>query len=125
MVLCICASHRLAHDDVNGALRLIDRAANVGELTPAQVAFKGNALLLAGRFEEAEATWREVTTRSDCDLSPNVRYAFLFARARLHSLSGNAAMCARDERDARNVRCSRLIKERLLPGPELIEANDL
>jgi hypothetical protein len=85
---------------------------------------KGNALLIAGRHDGAEVVWREVIDRFGGDLSPNVRYAFLSARANLHSLCGNVTSCARDERDARNVRCSRLIKERLLPGPELFEAND-
>lgn len=124
MILCIWASYRLENQDVDGALRLIARASSVGDLTPAQIAFKGMAMLIARRFDEAEVIWHEVVGRFGSDLSPDVRYAFLYARARLHALGGNDAMCARDERDASMLRCSRLIKERLLPGPDLIEAND-
>lgn len=124
MILCIWAAYRLENEDVNGALRLIARASSFGDLTPAQIAFKGMVMLMARRFEEAEAIWHEIVERFGSDLSPNVRYAFLYARARLHALDGNDAMCARDERDASMLRCSRFIKERLLPGRELIEAND-
>lgn len=124
MILCIWAAYRLENNDVDGALRLIARASSHGGLTPAQIVFKGMTMLIAQRFEEAEVIWREIVERCDSDLSPDTRYAFLFARARLHALDGNDTMRARDERDASMLRCSRLIRERLLPGPELIEAND-
>lgn len=123
LVLWEYAFYQLGRKDTTAALRTIWRAERFGELIPAQKVFKGNLLLIARRFDEAKEIWRQVVEQHGSDLAPNTRYAFLSARANLNAVAGKLDLCAKDERDAVELRCSRLIK-RLLPSPKLIAAND-
>lgn len=123
LMLWELASRRVGRGEIAAALRIIQFAERLGQLLPAQQVFKGNLLSMVGRHEEARAIWGEVISRCRADLSPNTRYAVLSASANLHAIVGDFAACARDERDADQLRASSLIK-RLLPGPRFVEAND-
>lgn len=124
MVHWLRAAGQLQKGKTEAALRILNKMEKLSPLLPAQRVFKGNALLIAKRNDEAKAIWSDVVETCGDDLTPDTRYAFFSARANLHAVRGDLAHCMKDERLASEVRCRDIIK-RLLPGPKLIPQNDV
>jgi hypothetical protein len=72
--------------------------------------------LIVGRIDHAEKQFDELAKQTSASTNPNDHYINQYAFARLEGMAGDTDKVEQRARDAENIRCKRLYRERLPIG---------